>query len=286
LGVLHFILLLAQGVPSTDIYVADLRVERGHVTVGAAVNVTARAGYDNQPYFLPDGRAFLYTSIREDGQADVYRYDLRQGASTRVTTTPESEYSPTPLPNGRGGGFSCIRVEADSTQRLWAFDLSGTNPRLVLEAIQPVGYHAWGDDHTLGLFVLGTPATLQVVDTRAGEPQIVARDIGRPVFRVPRRRAISFLQRDSVAGAWIKEVDVRTRAVTPLVRALEGADYFAWTPGGILLAARQTKLYQWDPRRGGEWEEVRDFAADGLTNLSRLAVSPRGDRIAIVAVPK
>jgi hypothetical protein len=188
------------------------------------------------------------------------------------------------LPNGKG--FSCVRVEGDSTQRLWAFDLNGTNPRLVLEGIKPVGYHAWGDDHTLGLFVLGSPATLQVADTRTGTAEIVARDIGRPVFRRPGRGAMAFLQRDSAAGAWIKEVDVPTRAVTPLVRALEGADFFGWTPGGILLAARQTKLYQWDPRRGGEWEEVRDFAADGLTNLSRLSVSPRGDRIAIVAVPK
>jgi hypothetical protein len=286
LSVLHIILLVAQGLPSTDIYLADLRVERGRVTVGAAVNVTARPGYDNQPYFLPDGRAFLYTSIREDGQADVYRYDLRTGSGRRVTATPESEYSPTPLPGGRGSGFSCVRVEADSTQRLWAFDADGARPRLVLEAIKPVGYHAWADDHTLGLFVLGSPATLQLADTRAGAAQIVARDIGRPVFRVPRRRAISFLQRDSVAGAWIKAVDVRTRTVQPLVRALEGADFFAWTPGGVLLTARQTKLYQWDPRRGPEWEEVHDFAAEGLTNLSRLAVSPRGDRIAIVAVPK
>jgi hypothetical protein len=30
---------------------------------------------------------------------------------------------------------------------------------------------------------------------------------------------------------------------------------------------------------------VADLAAAGLTNVSRLAVSPQGDRLAIVAVP-
>ncbi|HEV8264558.1 MAG TPA: hypothetical protein VGQ06_06380 [Gemmatimonadales bacterium] len=287
LGVLHITLLIAQAaVPSTDIYIADLRVERGRVRVGTPVNVTARAGYDNQPCFLADGRAFLYTSIRDDGQADVYRYDLRASTSARVTATPESEYSPTPLP--RGKGFSAVRVEADSTQRLWAFNAEGARPRLVLQAIKPVGYHAWGDEYTVGVFVLGTPPTLQLVDARTGEARVVARDIGRSILRVPRRTAISYVQRDSAGGRgpWVKKVDVRTRVVTPLVRALDGGEFLAWTPGGILLTASGSKLYQWDPRRGPEWEEIADFAAAGLTSVSRLAVSPRGDRLAIVAVPK
>ncbi len=286
LAYLVLVLQAAAPPPATDIYLASLRVEDGRVQVGMPVNVTARPGYDNQPFFLPDGRAFLYTSIREDSQADIYRYDLERATSARLTTTRESEYSPTPLPDGRG--FSTVRVEADSTQRLWAFDTDGTEPRLVLDSIRPVGYHAWGDAHTLVLFVLGSPPTLQIADARApGRPgEVVARDIGRSLQRVPGREVVAFLQRDSVAGAWIKEVDVRTRVVTPLVQALEAADFFTWTPGRIVLMARGTKLYQWNPRRGGEWEEAADFAAAGLTNVSRLAVSPRGDRLAIVAVPR
>ena len=283
---LVLVLQAAAPPPATDIYLASLRVADGRVQVGTPVNVTARPGYDNQPFFLPDGRAFLYTSIREDSQADIYRYDLERATSVRLTATRESEYSPTPLPDGRG--FSTVRVEADSTQRLWAFDADGTQPRLVLDSIKPVGYHAWGDAHTLVLFVLGSPPTLQIADARTpGRPgEVVARDIGRSLQRVPGREAVAFLQRDSVAGAWIKEVDVRTRVVTPLVRALEGADFFTWTPGRIVLMARGTKLYQWNPRRGGDWEEAADFAAAGLTNVSRLAVSPKGDHLAIVAVPR
>jgi len=278
--------LQANAPPATDIYVADLRVADRRVTVGTPVNVTARPGYDNQPFFLPSGRAFLYTSIRQDGQADIYRYDLEKKTSAQLTQTRESEYSPTPLP--KGAGFSVVRVEADSTQRLWAFDADGTHARLVLDSIKPVGYHAWADDHTLVLFVLGTPSTLQIADARAPDArgEVVARDVGRSLQRIPRRMAVSFVQRDSVAGPWLEEVDIRTRLVTKLVKAPAGADFFVWTPVGIVLAASGTTLYEWDPQRGGDWERVTDFAAAGLTAVSRLAVSPRGDRLAIVAVPK
>lgn len=271
---------LGAQAPSTDIYLADLRISGGRVSVGAPLNVTSRTGYDNQPAFLPNGRAFLYTSVRDDAQADIYLYDLRSHSSRRVTTTTESEYSPTPMPDG--ARFSTVRVEADSTQRLWAFDLDGQHPRVVLEAIKPVGYHAWVNDHTLGLFVLGSPATLQLADARTGLATVEARDIGRSLQKVPGREALSFVQRDSVLGAWIKEVDVRSRQLRPIVRAVENADFFAWTPGGILLQAQGTKLYQWNPQRGGSWEEVADFAGR-LDNITRLAVSRDGKRLALVA---
>lgn len=277
-------LFVLQGPPATDVYLADLRVVQGRVTVGTAVNVTSRPGYDNQPAFLPDGRSILYTSVR-DSQADIYRYDIEQRASRAVTQTRESEYSPTPLPDKIG--FSVIRVEADSTQRLWAFDLDGTHARLVLDSIKPVGYHAWGDDHTLILFVLGSPATLQIADAAApgARGEVLARDIGRSLQRIPGRAAVSFLQRDSVDGPSLQQVDVRTRRVTQLIKTPVGAEFFAWTPDGIALTAGGTKLYQWDPRRGGTWQEIADLANAGLTSITRLAISAKGDRIAIVAVP-
>jgi hypothetical protein len=282
--VLWLALLTLQSPPATDIYLVDLRVVQGRVTLGTPVNVTSRPGYDNQPAFLPDGRSILYTSVR-DSQADIYRYDIEQRASRAVTQTRESEYSPTPLPDKVG--FSVIRVEADSTQRLWAFDLDGTHARLVLDSIKPVGYHAWGDDHTLILFVLGSPATLQIADAASpgARGEVLARDIGRSLQRIPGRPVVSFLQRDSVGGPSLQEVDVHTRRVTQLVKTPVGAEFFAWTPDGIALTAGGTKLYQWDPRRGGAWQEIADFASAGLTNITRLAVSAKGDRLAIVAVP-
>src|SRR5512142_3166495 len=81
--------------PGTDIYLAPLTVAAGRIGVGTAVNITNRTGYDNQPSFTPDGASILYTSVREDGQADIWRYDLRDRSTHQVTHTPESEYSPT-----------------------------------------------------------------------------------------------------------------------------------------------------------------------------------------------
>lgn len=45
------------------------------------MNLTVRPGYDNQPQLTPDGAALLFTSVREDGRADTWRYDLEAGAA-------------------------------------------------------------------------------------------------------------------------------------------------------------------------------------------------------------
>jgi hypothetical protein len=272
--------------PDTEIFLAPLSSGSGAV-VGTPVNITNSPGYDNQPSFTPDGAAILFTSMRGGGaQTDIYRYDIASARTTRITRTPESEYSPTVTPDG--AHLSVIRVEADGTQRLWRFTIDGRAPELVLTSVKPVGYHAWADDHTLVLFVLGSPASLQLADTVSGTTDVLVRGVNRSIQRVP-GGTISFVAR-SAAGAdatlSIRELDPKTKRITPLVDAVAGAKEadVAWTPDGMLLMADKDALYGW--RRGEtSWRKLTDLAALGLHGVSRIAISPKGDRIAFVTQP-
>ncbi|MGH9858097.1 MAG: TolB family protein, partial [Acidobacteriota bacterium] len=97
--------------PSTDIFLFPL--ENGKIVSSGVRNITKRKGYDNQPHFLPDSKKLFYTSIREGNQSDIFLYDLGNAAAKKITTTDESEYSPTLTPDGQF--FSTIRVEKDGT---------------------------------------------------------------------------------------------------------------------------------------------------------------------------
>lgn len=267
--------------PDTDIFLATFS-GRGPSAVARAVNITHTPGYDNQPSFTPDGASIFFTSNRGATQTDVYRYDIAADTITRVTDTPEGEYSPTVTPDGQH--ISVIRVEGDGTQRLWQFTLQGGQPELVLERVKPVGYHAWVDDHTLALFVLGQPATLQLADTRSGNAVEIARGISRSVQRVPRTGTISFVDTDEDGSLMVRELDPKTRAVTTIVAAVAGAKEadLAWTPDGQLLMAEKDVLYGYK-RDATSWTRLADLAALGMHGVTRLAVSPKGDRIAMVA---
>jgi hypothetical protein len=131
------------------------------------------------------------------------------------------------------------------------------------------------------VFVLGQPATLRQADPARGTATIVASDIGRSIFRIPGRHAVSYIQRDSTGGM-IRALDPGTGAVSDLVRLPAGAEFYAWTPDGEILSASGNQLLRW---RAGQptWEVVAQFSEPGLRKISRLAVSPKGDRIALVA---
>src|SRR5712692_3271618 len=265
--------------PSSDIFIIDVAAHNGKMKLGPPVKITNWVGYNNQPSFMPDGQSILYTSIR-DKQADIYRYDMRSGATTQITNTPESEYSPTLMPDGKS--ISVVRVEADGTQRLWKIPPIIGEPSLILEKTKPVGYHLWIDDHTLALFILGKPNTLQIVDTRTEKAEIIAENPGRILRRIPHQNKFSFVHKISDKEWAIKAFDLRTRTSASLIKTLPGVEDYAWMPSGELLMAKDSKLFAVVPLTGKTWNEVADFSAAGLKGITRIAVSPKGDRIAIV----
>ncbi|HEY9404009.1 MAG TPA: hypothetical protein VIQ24_15220 [Pyrinomonadaceae bacterium] len=272
--------------PATeDIFVVDVTASKGKLEFGAPANITKRAGYDNQPSFLPDGQSLLYTSMREGDQTDIYRHDFKTGQATRLTNTPEGEYSPSIMPGGKF--FSVIRVEADKTQRLWKFPLAGGAPALLLPNLKPVGYHLWLDARTLALFILGTegrPNTLQLAPTDNSFLDTIHVNIGRALHLIPRRTAFSFVHKISPDEWLIKAFDLKTKRSTTLARTLPASEDLAWTPGGTILMAQDSKLYQLDPAAPSPgWQLVADFSAAGLKKITRLALSPKADRLALVA---
>ncbi len=274
--------------PTSDIFVLEVGTRTNKETkniepkFSEPKKITDYSGYNNQPFFLPDGHSILYTSIR-NGQADIYRYDIKSAKTTQVTNTPESEYSPTLMPDGKN--ISVVRVEKDGTQRLWKFPLAGGGaPSLILENVKPVGYHHWIDEHTLALFVLGgqgKPNTLQIADTRTGKTEVVAENPGRILRKVPNRDQFSFVHKISDSHWEIKYFDMRSHTIASFVETLPGVEDYAWVNGALLMG-KDSKLYAVRPFAGQKWIEVADFSKAGIKRITRIAVS--GNRIAMVAV--
>jgi dipeptidyl aminopeptidase/acylaminoacyl peptidase len=283
--------------PGTDIFLVPMSGGLVSMKTAKPLPVSTAPGYDNQPNFSPDGSRILFAGNRDGKQTDVFVFNRQDGRITQLTQTAENENSPTYLPAGAGpaGSFSVVQSEFDATgarpaapiQRLWRFNADGKSPQLILSEISPVGYHAWMDADQLVLFVLGgqgKPATLQIASVKTGKAAVVADDIGRSLHRIPGTRLASFVQRESSGEFWIKQLDIASKKIDSLVKAAEGSsdrDY-AWTADGkTILMSTGTKIMSWS-RAGAAWTEVFDGGPRQLGAMTRLAVSPKGDAVAIV----
>lgn len=277
-----FQLSAQSALPSTDIYLLDIKMEKGNYLVNNPIKITDWEGYDNQPFFLPDNKSLFYTSIREDKQADVYRYDLKDKKTTRITNTPEDEYSPTVMPDG--SHFSTVRVEKDSAQRLWKFLLNGSNPELInINVNNKIGYHAWIDENRIAMFILGDTFTLQTTDLKTNTTKLHAKNIGRCVLKIPGEDAVSFVSKQSEKDWKIQKLDLKTNQLTTIISTLPESEDYVWTKDGSLLMGSAGKLYTFSPGKDKTWVQIADFKGTDLENFYRIAISPDGSKLALVS---
>lgn len=266
---------IAAEVPATDIWLVELPAATEKT---GPVNITNRPGYDNQPAFVAAQR-ILYTSIRSDGQSDIYSYDRQTGETARLTRTPESEYSPTPVPDG--SGFSVVRVEADGAQWLWAYSADGAPRTRLLPGIDNVGYHAWISADELAVFLVDEPPVLRVVPIEGGAGKDVASGVGRGLAAAPQRRALAYTRRDAADRIELRIYD----AVDNTSRSFGGApgatEDLAWMPDGRLLMSADRRIFIRAPDQEA-WRLLADLSTRVPGPISRLAIDPSGRWLAFV----
>jgi len=269
--------------PETEIFVFHYDGEAEENALSDGINVTNRTGYDNQPYFTPDSTSFLYS--RNDGtQTDIWEYELVTGTHTQVTDLPESEFSPTPSPDG-----TTISMVFERSNSIWQLDRNAPGaPSWVLAAAgvpEPVGYFArnWETGDVLywsryGFNVALTNAERQVYHFISGNA------VPSTPHLIPGTNRFSFVHRQTNEQMWIKEFDPETRAIRPIAPIFGSNANYTWAPDGAILRIEGTLVNRYREGDVG-WEVIADLADHGIASANRIAVSPDGTHIAIVGLP-
>ena len=269
----------AQGLPETDVWL--VKIEQG--ITDKPLKISDGSGYNNQPHFSADGSVVYYTrempGDEEVTQTDVAAFHTGTSTTTMVSQTAESEYSPTPIP-GRNA-VSVIQAESDQKQRLWAIDVRSGEMELLLPHVEPVGYHAWVNDFEVAMFILGDSFTLQTASIENNDTKLVADNIGRSIRKHPSTGEVLFV--DKTREPWqIAAYNHKTHALRGVMPLFPGSEDFTIDTNGDYWTGNGSKLYR---RSAGDrrWELVADFGGFGLGNISRLAIHPDKQQIALVA---
>ena len=270
----------AQG-PDTEIWLASVQSAGGRLTIGTPANATKSPGYDNHPWFLPDGRAIYFVSGRDGRQFDIYRLDVASGLTTRLTSLAENEYSPKPA---GASAFTALREEAGLGTRLWRYALDGT-PQALAATADHLGYYAYVDDRTIAFYVNEPTRGFLVEDLRTRAILRAGQGIrGQPV-PVPGRRAVTVLRDDDTGVTWLERYDIDAKSFTRLVRARPNTQWHSAAPDGSLLQTTGNTIWAFSPGRDTAWRVMAQFADPELQAIARITFSPAGDRAALVSAP-
>jgi hypothetical protein len=277
---LFFLVAIGFSQSGSEIYLFDMKIKKGQVTISNPVNITKHKGYDNQPSFDSDNPVIYYSSFNDDGRSDIKTYDYKRKETKSFTSTLEREFSPALTPDK--AFVSCIIQRDNTAQDLGKYPLGGGDPEVIISNLI-VGYHAWMDNSNLALFVLGDTSTLHLYQLPTHKDIVLARDIGRSLHKIPGIRALSFIQKTTDKDWLIKKVDLNTQKISTLTKAIPGREDIAWTSDGMLLSSDGETVFVFTPGKDLTWRKVEVKAGkEILKGVTRLAVSPDGERLAIV----
>ncbi len=269
---------------NSSIYLMKIELKNGNYNFTDLQKVTNTKAYNSHPYFLPDGESFFYSSAIE-GQTEIFRYFIKEKKRVRITNNLLSEYSPTPMPDGRH--FSSVQIFIENrekwTQSLIAFPLKGGKSITLYKGDKKIDYHAWMNKRQLALYILGKPNTLQYLDLNSGKFQIIAENIGRSIRKVPGEKAVSFSHIINKNKEVVKTVDFDGKRMKSIVQLRKNGDYYSWQSKSILITVSDSKLYKYKVGIDKNWVELKSFSKSGVKGITRIALSKKGDRIAFVS---
>ena len=259
--------LWAQG--ETEVYLLDLTQDSP-----TPINISHNPGYDNQPSFW-DNDHLLYTRTRA-GQTDIVRYKLISKNTEWLCNTPQgSEYSPLRIPESEA--FSAIRLDTTGLQRLYRYTEDGKS-ELLFSPLK-IGYHHWVSARTLLCTVLVEDHMNLMLVQLDSSAKLIAEKVGRSLHRIPKTAQLSFIQQKE-GKSILSSFDPTTQNIQPLLTLPDRVQDVAWLASGTLILAQGNTLFQWDPNTSTGIQVWKKLT--GINNISRLALSPDGKRLALV----
>ncbi len=270
---------------STEIWLIDLATKDGKQIAGAPARVTDNDFYDNQPCFSKDGSMIWFASMPDTIQSDIYSYNLKTKETKQVTSTPESEYQPYPIPFYRDK-LSIIRVDIDKAQRFYELPFDGSEPGLLIPNEDSVAYYCWMNDTTLGTYMLnGGGGSLQQFDLIPQQSIILMPfgGFGRCLAKIPGSADLSYILKNSDGKNILTKFNFTTQERSPLAEMPGDIEDYCWGNDMKVYIGNGGKLFSIDTHEeGAKWVEVADFSKT-VGTFYRLTMSPKGDKIALVS---
>lgn len=264
--------------PNTEVFLFDLNTQNETFELSNFKNISNNEGYDNQPSFMDDN-TILYAGTR-NGQTEIVKYNVDNDSKEWLCSTEGSEYSPYKILNH--DTVSAIRLDTDGTQKLYGYDLSRPEFSLLVSDIV-IGYYVWFDTNILVSSVLNdNHLDLYVSDLVLETKKRLVNNVGRSLHIIPDTNLVSYISKENDTLWEIKSINPFSGVTKTIIQTLSKVEDMCWTPSGSILTAKDGTLYIFTPSQDKDWKKVVSFEEYGISNITRLAVSPDGMKLAVV----
>lgn len=240
-------------------------------------------GYTNQPWFTPDGNILVSVRFAEESQNDIYRLAIQDLTIRRLTQTSANEYSPRFDPSQQH--LSVVRQVVGDTmdQQVFAARLAGGSFKSITPDRRDIGYYTWLDDQHLALFRIdGETNRLERYNITDQKSRKITSAVGRSLW-TSTNGAVLYVHKFSMDYWYLKAYDADAFTMNIVAQTPGMSEDFAVAPDGTFFMCDGTNLLSYHPDHDAGWHHVADLSVYGIESATRLAISPDGTKMAVVA---
>ncbi len=262
-----------------NILLFDIVQHRDSLTLTNGKDISQNTGYNNQPAFIDENR--LLYARNQNGQTDVALYDLTSKNTSIIhPTIIGSEYSPKSIPGT--DHISAVRLDTNGLQRLYDYSLKDSTTVKISQL--KIGYYDFYDQKRILATVL-TPMAMDLyfINLKTEKDSLLLKNVGRSIQKIPGTRSLSYTLINEEQQLDLYLLDFKTLESYFVCTLPIGIEDYTWLNQNQIILGSRSKLFIYDLLISNEWEEIADLSKMGIKNVTRLAVSPSGKKLALAA---
>ncbi len=271
--------LLTFAQENTEVYVFDIAPSYEGLELLNGRNISNNEGYDNQPSFISNET--LVFAGNNDGQTDISEYNLTSKLQKWVNQkTDGGEFSPQKFPSN--DDLAAVRLDKDGLQRLYRYNSEKGKSSEIIKDLQVAYFAFYNDQKILATVLDGDSMDLVLIDLPSKSADTLFYKAGRSLQKVPKIASMSYSLVNEEGNLDLYLLDMNSYESFFVCELPIGIQDYVWINDTQILVGSGNKLYMYDTLGEPEWNRVASLEEYGIKNISRMAISPDGKKLAVV----
>lgn len=266
----------------SEIFLLDIKFKQDKIEISNVKKISNNKGYNNQPIFVSNNKV-LFTSER-NFQNDIVEYNSIDNSLKYLTNTQTSEYSPIRYKKNK---VSAVSLDKKGEQYLRIYNIKNNTYNIPFTD-KIVGYYNYSKqikNLIISSVLENNELVLYTSNLKTKEHTYVDNNTGRSIHNIPKykfgQEKISYIsKKDSIWN--INYVDLSNYKTKTITTTLNNNEDICWFKDGSILTSHKNNLYIFNSKLSKNWKLLCSLEEYGITNISRIAINPDNDKLALV----
>ena len=267
---------------NTEIFLLDIKFKLDKIEIYNLKKISNNKGYNNQPIFVSNDK-ILFTSER-NLQNDIVQYDSSENSLKYLTNTLTSEYSPIRYKKNK---VTAVSLDKKGEQYLRIYNVKDNTFKIPFTD-KIVGYYNYSKkikNQIISSVLENNELVLYTSNLKTKEHTYIDNNTGRSIHNIPKNKfgeeKISYIsKKDSIWN--INYVDLSSYKTKTITTTLNNNEDICWFKDGSILTSNKNNLYIFNSKLSKDWKLLCSLEEYGITNISRIAINPNKDKLALV----